>query len=135
VRFVEEELMRWAALGLLLLVQESRLETVDVYIDTGDQPLAAFQFELTSNAKIVGIENGVLDDTPPYYDPAALQGGRIIVADFTTAPNPPSGKIRVATLMFYAEAKSEYVVKLVAAAVPGGKRMEAKIEAVKRGGN
>lgn len=63
---------------------------VEVVLDTGATPLAAWQIELTTSARLVGIEGG---DHPAYakpafYDPAALSdagGGRIILAAFNTA--------------------------------------------------
>src|SRR5439155_1207563 len=68
-----------------------RFRTVAVYVDAGQAPLAAYQVEITvgdtaPTAKIVGVEGGSADAfrAAPYYDPAALQGGRIIIAAFTT---------------------------------------------------
>lgn len=113
---------------------------VEIYIDTKGLPLAAWQVELvcdTKKAKITGVEG---DDTKaygnaPYYDPAALQGGRIILAAFTTADNPPSGRIRVATVEMYEEgANPDYSAKLIVAGGPGGQKIDATIEVVRRGG-
>ena len=60
-----------------------RFEYIDIYIDSGDVPLAAYQFELTDaggSIKIVGIEGGEHEAfaTPPYYDPKALKNNRVI---------------------------------------------------------
>lgn len=115
---------------------EAQFAAVDVYIDAGDTSLAAWQFELSCSAKLVGVEGGdskVYSD-PPYYDPEALQGGRIIAAAFTTDANPPKGRVRVARLHMMEQGKAEYSVKLIAAAAPGGARIDAKIEAVRVGG-
>ena len=79
---------------------------LDLIIDSGQKPLAAYQIELNAAtvqgvvAKIVGIEGGEKAPftTPPYYDPAALQGGRVILAAFSTAEaeNLPQGRFRIA---------------------------------------
>ena len=75
---------------------------LDVYIDSGATPLAAYQIEITAGpgAVIAGVEGGVAGPfhEPPYYDPAALRGGRIVLAAFNTGGDLPHGRIRVATL-------------------------------------
>ncbi len=86
-----------------------RFEYIDVYIDSGDAPLAAYQFELTDAAgsiKIVGIEGGEHEAfaTPPYYDPKAMKGDRAIIAALSTADNLPTGRTRVATVHVQVEA-------------------------------
>lgn len=79
-----------------------RYQPVDVYLDSGDQPLAAYQVEVNveGDALIVGVEGG--DTTafaaPPHYDPKALAGGRIIIADLDVGDDLPRGRTRVATL-------------------------------------
>ncbi len=79
---------------------------VDAFVDSGDRPLAAYQFEFTAvRGEIVGLEGGesVFTDAP-YYDPAALHptaaspDDRIIVAAFSTAVDLPRGVTRVARL-------------------------------------
>ena len=111
--------------------QETRFVAVDLYADTGGRPLVAWQIELECNAKIVGVEGG---EKPPYYDPAALQSGRIILASFTTEPNPPAGRVLVARVHLQETGKTDYTAKLMAAASPGGARIEPKIEIVRAGG-
>ena len=76
---------------------------VDVFIDSGKEPLAAYQFELTAKKgafKIVGVEGGEhrAFSQPPYYDPAALMQDRIIIAAFDTGCDLPSGRTRVARI-------------------------------------
>lgn len=109
-----------------------RFEAVDVYMDSGEVPLAAYQFELaaeTGEIKIVGIEGGEHPafKEPPYYDPAALSNDRIIVAAFNTGQDLPSGKTRVATvhLQISAETEPELVVKLEVSATVEGKKIPA----------
>jgi len=84
----------------------ARFVPVDVYIDSGARPLAAYQFEFVAkNAQIVGLEGGdsVFKDAP-YYDPAALHPSapspdeRIVVAAFSTAADLPRGNTRIARL-------------------------------------
>ena len=80
-----------------------RFEYIDIYVDSGDAPLAAYQFEITDAAeriKIVGIEGGEHEAfaTPPYYDPKALKNNRVIIAALSTADELPTGQTRVATV-------------------------------------
>jgi hypothetical protein len=116
----------------LIPEQETRFVAVDLYADTGGRPLVAWQIELDCNARIVGVEGS--GEKPPYYDPAALQGGRIILASFTTEPNPPAGRVLVARVHLQETGKTDYTAKLMAAASPGGARIEPKIEIVRAGG-
>lgn len=78
-----------------------RFRPVDVWVETGDKPLAAYQLEIRydpAEAHLVGVEGGEgVFAEPPYYDPKGLTGGRIVLAAFTTSP-PPSGRVRVARL-------------------------------------
>ena len=126
-----------AAAFLLQEKPEVRFVAIDVMIDAGKSPLAAYQFELTGGdaARIVGVEGGAGPfREAPYHDPAALQGGRIIIAAFTTDPHPPSGRVHVARLHLMETGSPEYSAKLVVAAAPGGKPIEAKVELVRTGG-
>src|SRR5256885_1567618 len=79
-----------------------RFATVDVYVDSSHDVLAAYQLEWTgqsANARIVGIEGGENSafKEPPYYDPNAMQQERVILASFSTAnaAKLPRGKTRV----------------------------------------
>jgi len=112
-----------------------RFVAVDVYANTGGKPLAAWQIEVTcdpSQAKIVGVE-GVGAQTP-YYDPAALQGGRIILANFSTDAALPSGRVLVARVHFQETGTPVYTPVLMTAAAPGGERLEPTVELVRAGG-
>ena len=126
----------WKSAFLLFLVAPqqapARFVALDVYVDSGEKPLAAWQFELACGAKIVALEGAA--GTPPYYDPAALQGGRIVVASFTTEPNPPRGRVLVARLHMQETGSVEYAPRLVVAGAPGGARIDARIEIVRNGG-
>jgi hypothetical protein len=112
-----------------------RFDTIDVFIDPKGQPLAAYQFELAAKAgvvKIVGLEgNAALPfNDPPYYDPAAMQRDRVIVAAFSTADEGklPHGKVRVATVHVQIEgsAKPAYELKLNVAGNPAGDEIQAE---------
>jgi hypothetical protein len=89
----------------LVDVQRSRFCAIDIYLDSNNRPLAAYQFEFSvagGGAKIVGIEGGEHPafSQPPHYDPKALQHERVIVAALSTnAVNRlPQGRTRVATV-------------------------------------
>jgi len=82
-----------------------RFMRIDLSINTGDQPLAAYQLDFRATrgkVKIVGVEGG---ESPvfkeaPYYDPKAIQQERVIIAAFSTeSPDKlPKGKTRVAAI-------------------------------------
>ena len=85
----------------------SRFCAVDIYVDSGSTPLAAYQVEFAATngaARIVGIEGGEHPAfrQPPVYDPKALQRERVIMASFSTAAAAelPTGKTRVATIHY-----------------------------------
>lgn len=111
--------------------QPFRFAAVDVYLDSGPIPLAAWQFELTTgsgDAKIVGVEGGEHPafKAPPYYDPKALTHSRIIIAAFSTAENLPSGKTRVARIhvQISGEPQPKFGVKVIVAADPAGETIK-----------
>jgi len=126
--------LAWSATALGRLQPESpirdrsiRFVAVDVYIDSGTTPLAAWQFELTTgsgDAKIVGVEGGdhPAFKAPPYYDPKALTHSRVIIAAFSTAENLPSGRTRVARIhvQVSGEPQPEFGVKVIVAADQAG---------------
>ena len=113
-----------------------RFTAVDVFVDSGKTPLAAYQFDFTgrgSQVLIVGLEGGEPSAfaEPPYYDPKAMKGSRVVVAAFSTkaAAELPTGRVRVATLHLQVsgEIEPQFDVKLVTAAGPDGERIDAKI--------
>ena len=126
-----------------VLAQQSQYETttvqsgvrfapVHVYIDSGNEGLAAFQFELkavTGEIKIVGVEGGEHSafQQPPYYDPAALANDRIIIAAFNTSDDLPTGRSRIATihLQIIGDVQPEYELELIVAANADGEDMPA----------
>ena len=102
----------WLAAGLLAqqpATEEgrSRFGAMDIYIDSGSTPLAAYQVEFAATngaVKIVGIEGGEHPAfrAPPYFDPKAIQNDRVIIASFNTsaAASLPVGRTRVATIHY-----------------------------------
>lgn len=130
------------ALVALLLCGSAAAETVrfrpvDVYVDSGAQPLAAYQVEITARgATIAGVEGGdpPAFAEPPHYDPAALQGGRIILAAFDTGSDLPHGRTRVATLHMRESGSADYEIKLTAAATAAGVRIDARASVEPREG-
>jgi hypothetical protein len=115
--------------------------TVDLFIDSHDQPLAAYQLDwsiATQNATIVGIEGGEHPAfrNPPYYDPKAIQHERVIVAAFTvdSSTTLPKGRTRVATihLQTTAGAACEYKFQKFEAADPDGRRISIEASSQER---
>jgi hypothetical protein len=111
-----------------------RFAPLYIYIDSGSKSLAAYQFELKATAgqiKIVGVEGGQHEafKEAPYYDPAALQNDRIIIAAFSTAGNLPKGRTRVATihLQIIGQIEPQYELKLIVAADADAKEIPAEI--------
>ncbi len=111
-----------------------RFTSVEVFIDTGEQPLAAWQFELAAergSVKIVGIEGGdhPAFKSPPYYDPAAMQHDRVILAAFNTGKDLPKGKTRIARIhvQITGDVQPEYAIRLEAAGGPDGSRIQATL--------
>jgi hypothetical protein len=131
-----------ALLGTLLAQPAATKETirfraVDIFIDSKDTPLAAYQLEFlvkTGDAKVVGVEGGehpAFEDAP-FFDPKAIQHERVIIAAFTTvaADKLPEGKTRVATihLQITGERNPDYAVKLETAATLEGRKIVAEIK-------
>jgi hypothetical protein len=132
----------WAAMLVILCAflgsahaeDAAHFRTVDIFVDAGGKPLAAYQLEFHAkrgNVKIVGIEGGadaVFKD-PPYYDPKAMQQERVIIAAFSTEAEAklPKQKTRVASIhvLVSGEENPDYAVKLTVAADSNGKKIGA----------
>jgi hypothetical protein len=111
-----------------------RFAPLNIYLDSGNKPLAAYQFELKAAAgqiKIVGVEGGEHKafEEAPYYDPAALAKNRIIIAAFNTGSELPKEKTRVATihLQIIGDAEPDYELKLTVAADADANEISAEI--------
>jgi hypothetical protein len=116
-------------------VQEpSSFAFVDVRVDSGTSPLAAWQIELVDaagEARIVGIEGGehAAFRDAPYHDRRALQQGRVVLAAFQTDGALPTGSSRVARVHFHASggASARWSAKLVTAAGADGRAIPATV--------
>ena len=111
----------------------TRFEAIDVYVDSGNLPLAAYQFELqskTPGVEIVGIEGGEHSAfaEPPFYDPRAMNNNRVVVGAFSTKEDLPSGKNRVARIhvQLTGPGMKEYRALLRTSATIDGERIPAK---------
>ena len=114
--------------------QRVRFAPLNVYIDSGTEQLAAYQFELKTVAgqvKIVGVEGGehAAFSEPPYYDPAALMQDRVIIGAFDTGDDLPTGKTRVATihLQIIGDIEPEYELELTVAGSYDGQQIPAVV--------
>ncbi len=115
--------------------QSVRFRAVDIFIDSHETPLAAYQLEFSvtsGNAKVVGVEGG---EPPafkeaPFYDPKAIQQQRVIIAAFNTAAveKLPTGKTRVATihLQVAGDGTPQCILKLTTAASTNGARISTQ---------
>lgn len=120
------------------LEESVRFMPLDVFIDSSNNSLAAYQFELKTVAgkvKIVGVEGGdsVAFKEPGYYDPAALANDRIIIGAFNTGDDLPLGKTRVARihLQVVGEAEPAFEISLAVAADKNENQIKAEISFVK----
>jgi len=116
----------------------AHLALLDVFVDSGAQRLAAYQFELATekgDVKILRIEGGEHPAfrEPPYYDPAAIKTNRVAVAAFSTSKDLPKGKTRVARIRVQVAGsiEPEYVIRLEAAGTSDGHRIKASVSLAK----
>lgn len=113
---------------------ELRFVAIDLVVDSGEQPLAAWQIDLTDRlgiAKLTGVEGGefIGFQAAPAYDPRALQGAHVKLAAFHLLPDGPRGATRVASLHFVVEGPGDpdFQVTLTAAASPDGTNIQPLI--------
>jgi hypothetical protein len=108
----------------------ARFTSVDIFVDPIGQPLAAYQLELNTTAgdvTIVGIEGSDVAafNEPPYYDPAAMQSNRVILAAFNTAAAKDLPKIRTRVARVHVRVAGAitptYSLSLTVAASPDAK--------------
>lgn len=123
---------------------QPRFHAINIFVDSGPLPLAAYQIEVIARftgdgaATLVGVEGGEHPQftKPPYYDPAALQVDqareRIIIAALSTAgvPDLPKGRTRVARLHMRVEGEPRYVTNLMVAGGPSAEKITALAQAV-----
>lgn len=138
----------WALGAGVLCAQEraanpapTGFRAVDVFVDSGAQPLAAYQLDFSARAgsvKIVGIEGGEHPafKEPPYYDPKAIQQERAVLAAFNTVPagQLPAGRTRVATIhvQVSGETAPKFTAKIQAAAGSDGRSIPVQITLMER---
>ncbi len=109
-------------------------QVLDVVVDTGAIPLAAWQLEVTvEGALLVGVEGGepAAFRDAPRYDPKALQGDRIVLAALAVGDELPRGKLRVARLHVTTNGSSGNLTPVLRSAVTAdaeGRRFEAHLE-------
>lgn len=111
-----------------------RFEALDVFVDSGLEPLAAWQLELMSrhpDVQIVGIEGGehAAFSEPPYYDPKAIRHHRVRIAAFSTDTSLPQGRSRVARIHVQCTGPGprEWLSELTASATRGGVPIHATL--------
>ena len=119
-----------------------RFGALDVFVDTGEEFLAAYQVEwkvTAGDVTLVGIEGGdhAAYKEPPHYDPKALSGGRVIVGAFDTGSDLPRGRTRVARLMVRVrgDAAPAYAATVQAAAGADARSIAAKVSVAEREAN
>jgi hypothetical protein len=125
------------------LAQAATFRPVHVYVDSSSQSLAAYQIEITTGdgkcAEIVGVEGGEHSafHSAPYYDPAALRGGRIVIGAFSTATDLPRGETLVAVLHVLESLPCRYQARALAAASESEDRISIRVrlEPVNGGSN
>lgn len=129
----------FTALGATLQNPSQRFVTLDVFIDSGSRPLAAYQVrakDRSGRVALVGIEGGEHPAfaEPPHYDPRALRADRVVIAAFDTGRELPSGETRVATLHVRVPAgvAIDYEVTLEVVAGPDVEIMDAKVDLRRR---
>ena len=111
-----------------------RFGSVEIFVDPRGSALAAYQLEFVADparVALVGIEGGehVSFRQPPYYDPAALNRNRVILAAFSTNSDLPTSRTRVATLhvRISGDQTPTYSTRLITAADPQGRPIAADV--------
>lgn len=114
-----------------------RFTYVDLYLDSGETDVAAWQLEFAAelgSAVLVGVEGGdhPAFAKPPVYDPKALNGkhgGRIIIAAYSLEEILPAGRTRVARLHLQVTGPTpQFVTKLQAASDREGERIGCTVD-------
>ncbi|MEZ6196256.1 MAG: hypothetical protein R3F20_11110 [Planctomycetota bacterium] len=116
---------------------ETEFAVFDLWVDGVPSGLGAWQIEVRDEAgaaKLVGVEGGdhAAYPEPPRFDPAALQGGRVVLAAFSTAGELPRGEVRVASLHYLIEGEPDLAVTLEAAVDADGLDLDVPVRLTRR---
>lgn len=118
----------------------ARFTNVDVMVDPRGSALAAYQVEFVADANrvtLVGIEGGehAAFSKPPYYDPKAMAGNRVILAALNTGRDLPMTKTRVARLhlRIVGEGMPSLSAKLIVAASSNDRTIPADVSVSSQG--
>lgn len=123
-----------------------RFERWDVFVDSGAQPLAAYQVEVKAagasagRVTIAGIEGGEGGDTAgafnsaPYYDPLAMQGDVVVIGALAQGA-ATTGRVRVASVHVMVDGgtpPTELSARAMTAGAPDGHKIDADVCVTKR---
>jgi hypothetical protein len=124
-----------------IAAQAAEFAVFDVFVDSGEQSLAAYQLKISDEraaVKIVSVEGGEhagFADAPK-FDPRAIQRDVIKIAAFSLDPAEmlPRGRVRVASLHVEIGPglTPEWKALVEAAAGPKGKKISATVSISKR---
>jgi hypothetical protein len=110
-----------------------RFMSVDVFVDSGEAPLGAWQIEFSGgeDVELVGVEGGehAAYADPPHYDAAALMHDRVMLAAMNTTDALPTGQTRVARLHLRVRGVPTFETTLIAAGNASGERIDATASA------
>lgn len=122
--------MRRLSYILLSLVASTlavEFKTMDLFVESGEVSLGAWQIELRydpQHVSLTGIEATLPNAKPPVYDSRGLQSGHITLADFTLHPNGfGSNSVHVARLHLAEHTVAEFHTQLKAAASTDGTKL------------
>lgn len=137
------KLLALLLLSLLTFAQAPTREfaVFDIYLDSGAEPLAAYQINVSDEraaVKILSVEGGEHPAfaEPPKFDAKAIQRDIIKIAAFSLNGRAqlPSGRTRIASLHVEIGPglTPEWIASVQAAADPGGSKISAQVTILKR---
>lgn len=104
----------------------------DVFIDSHNSPLAAWQIEIkdaNTKTQIVGIEGG--EPGPyaqaPHYDPRAMQHDHALIGAFSTEAALPTGRTRVARIHILTQGTPNWNTTVMTAGGADGRKIDAAV--------
>lgn len=122
-------------------VRGAEFAIYDIYVDSGGEPLAAYQLKISDRraaVKIISVEGGehVSFADAPKFDAKAIQRDVIKIAAFSLDPSEklPSGRVRIASLHVEVGPglTPDWSAIVEAAGGPGGKKIPAEVSISKR---